>query len=422
MCSRPGHEGSVVVRAGWYGRLGQRRQRFKCTTAEGTHRFAEVLPRIVDAASAHVCPDCATTLEAWEGQPAPRLYGFAARDVAAALVMVAGGASYRETAEAIRIRAGRPLSATPGLTPAKGKGKKPRVLPAANRHPQLISDWVEVFAPMIWAAYAPTRWPARIAIDDMGFRHGSRPAAGRGDRAFSVLAAMGYRDDGRAYVAAIQAVPQSTAAAWEALLGSLEGRPAWVVGDGPHPLKAAAAGWPAGGDEPQVQTFRCEWHLARNITQALPTSIERDRDDPIHKLVPAAVRDLTGWQKLFKLISKRAADPTNYDGVINVLLRIRNIVANQAALDITGPRSSGAVEEFFRQLDSTIGDRASRLTNKTRTDALLKLIACQRNGWVDESDWAELIRENLAKTNGRARNQRSHTDSKSKPGLKAYPR
>ena len=372
--------------------------------------------------AAHVCPDCATTVEQWEGQPAPRLYGFAARDVAAALVMVAGGASYRETAEAIRVRAGRPLSTTPGLTPAKVKGKKAKVLPAANRHPQLVSDWVEVFAPMIWAAYAPTIWPAKVAIDDRGFRHGTRVGSPRGDRAFSVLASLGYDDAGRTYVAAIEAVAQSTTAAWKTHLGSLQGRPEWVVGDGGHPLKAAAAVWPADSQEPAVQTFRCEWHLARNITQALPTAVERDRDDPLHKLVPAAVRSLAGWQKLFNLISKRAADGTNYDGVINVLLRIREIVAAHEAIDVTGPRSSGAVEEFFRQLENTIGDRASRLTNKTRTDALLKLIACRRNGWVDESDWAELIRENLAKTNGRPRNQRSHTDSKSKPGLKAYPR
>ena len=88
------------------------------------HRFAEVLPRIVSGAEEHVCLDCATALEPWEGQPAPRLYGFTARDVAAALAMVAGGASYRETAEAIRIRAGRALSTEPGRSPSKVTGEQ----------------------------------------------------------------------------------------------------------------------------------------------------------------------------------------------------------------------------------------------------------------------------------------------------------
>src|SRR6266545_3997486 len=102
-----GHRGSVV-RAGWYGRAGQRRQRWLCRPVEGEpHRFAEVLPRIVASAAEHVCADCATQLEPWEGQPAPRLYGFAARDVAHALALVAGGASYRATAAAVRTAAGR---------------------------------------------------------------------------------------------------------------------------------------------------------------------------------------------------------------------------------------------------------------------------------------------------------------------------
>ncbi|HZJ04624.1 MAG TPA: hypothetical protein VFD59_04035, partial [Nocardioidaceae bacterium] len=100
-CPVPEHVRSVVVRDGWYGRTGQRRQRWRCTPVVGKpHRFAEMLPRIVSGAAEHVCPDCATSLEPWEGQPAPRLYGFTARDVAAALAMVAGGASYRQAAEA----------------------------------------------------------------------------------------------------------------------------------------------------------------------------------------------------------------------------------------------------------------------------------------------------------------------------------
>lgn len=60
----------MVVRAGWYGREGQRRQRWKCTTVEGdTHRFAEVLPRIVNGSAEHECQDGATSLEPREGGP-----------------------------------------------------------------------------------------------------------------------------------------------------------------------------------------------------------------------------------------------------------------------------------------------------------------------------------------------------------------
>jgi hypothetical protein len=429
-CPVPGHERSVVVRAGWYGREGQRRQRWKCTPVNGeAHRFAEVLPRIVTGSADHVCPDCATSLEPWEGQPAPRLYGFTARDVAAALAMVAGGSSYRQVAEAIRIRAGRPLSTAAGRTPSKRSGKG-KVLQPANRHPQLISDWVEVFAPILWAAYAPTVWPTSVAIDEMEFRF-SQTGKPRGDKAFSVLAAVGYDNSGRPYVAAIEAVGNADVQAWTTLLGSLEGRPGWVVGDGGVPLRAAANAWASSepsslefdlGEQRGLQTWRCEWHLARNISQALPTGITRDRTDRIHKLIPGVVQSLEGWQKLCHELSKRSRRDGSCHGAINVMLNIRPVVAAQDGIEPAGPRSTGAIEEFFRQLDNTIGDRASRMTNKTRTDALLKLIAARRNGWADETAWAELIRDHLATSHGRAPDQRRHVDSRSEPSLRPTPR
>lgn len=434
-CSVPGHEKSVVVRAGWYGREGQRRQRWKCTPPEGDpHRFAEVLPRIVAGSAEHVCPDCATSLEPWEGQPAPRLYGFTARDVAAALVMVAAGSSYRQAAETIRIRAGRPLSTTAGRTPSKRRGRKGKVLQPANRHPQLVSDWVEVFAPMIWAAYAPAAWPSAVAIDEMEFRF-SQAGKPRGDKAFSVIAAVGYDasqpSPGRPYVAAIEAVGNADTQAWTTLMTSLESRPGWVVGDGGVPLRAAAAAW--SGNEPNsvevdlgeqrgLQIWRCEWHLARNISQALPAETTRDRTDRIHKLVPAAVQSIEGWQKLCDVLTKRSRRDGSCHGALTAMLNLRPVVLAQDSIEPTGPRSTGAIEEFFRHLENTIGDRASRMTNKTRTDALLKLIAARRNGWADETAWAELIRDHLASSHGRAPDQRRNVDSRAEPSLRPTPR
>lgn len=435
----------MVVRLGWYGREGQRRQRWKCTAPEGTtHRFAEVLPRIVSGGGEHTCPDCATALEPWEGQPAPRSYGFTARDVAGALVMVAGGASYRHTAEAIRVRAGRPLDTTPRRSPARKKGRTGKVLAPANRHPQLVSDWVEVFAPIIWDAYAPTAWPFSVAIDECTFRY-SQTGKPRGDKAFSVLAAVGYDATSRPYVAAIEAVPSADVATWQRLLGSLQGCPGWVVGDGGAPLKAAAAIW-TGNHEPDAgvadrdasgdlavdlgedpaavpeRTWRCEWHLARQVISNLPTTVAQDRTDKIHTLVTDAVRSLAGWDKLLKELNKRSRTESGYSTAIRVLLNLRPVVAAQDGVEPLGPRSTGAVEEFFRQLANTIGDRTSPMTNKTRTDALLKLIAARRNGWENETAWAELIRAHLASSHGRAPDQRRHVDPRAKPTLRPSPR
>lgn len=415
-----------MVRDGWYGRTGQRRQRWRCTPVVGKpHRFAEMLPRIVSGAAEHVCPDCATSLEPWEGQPAPRLYGFTARDVAAALAMVAGGASYRQAAEAIRIRTGRALSTEPGRSPSKAKGKKGKVLQPANRHPQLISDWVEVFAPIIWSSYASTAWPAAVAIDEMEFRFG-RAGKPRGDKAFSVLAAMGYDDSQRPYVAAIEAVARADIQAWETLLGSLQGRPGWVVGDGGHPLRTAAALWSHIdvnlGEDPGFRTWRCEWHLTHNIRQALPKEITGDPTERINELIDPAVRSAAGWQKLCDELTKRSRHDGTCQGALNVMLNLRPVVLAQDGLEPHGPRSTGALEEFFRQLENTIGDRASRMTNKTRTDALLRLIAARRNGWLNETAWAELIRDHLARSQGRAPDQRRHVDSRSAPSLHPTPR
>src|SRR6266545_805 len=204
-----GHRGSVV-RAGWYGRAGQRRQRWLCRPVEGEpHRFAEVLPRIVASAAEHVCADCATQLEPWEGQPAPRLYGFAARDIAHALALVAGGATYRATAAAVRTAAGRELDTVPRRN-AKGRRQ-----PQANAHGGLVSDWVEVCAPLIWAAYAPAEWPRRLVLDSAEFRHGS-PGKARGEAAFSALAAMGYDPSGRSFVAAPAGSSSTAAPSWPA--------------------------------------------------------------------------------------------------------------------------------------------------------------------------------------------------------------
>lgn len=425
-CSVAGHETSVVVRDGWYGRAGQRRQRWRCTPADGKpHRFTEVLPRIVTGAGEHVCRDCATALEPWEGQPAPRLYGFTARDVAAALAMVAAGASYRATAEAIRIRAGRALSTKPGRTPSKVKGKKGKVLPAPNRHPQLISDWVEVFAPILWSAYAPAAWPAAVAIDSMELRFG-RAGKPRGDMAFAVLAAMGYDHAQRPYVAAIEAVSRADIPAWKALLGSLTERPGWVVGDGGHPLRTAAEVWTHAdvnlGEDPGFTTWRCEWHLANNIRQALPKQVTRDPHDRVNKLIEQAVRSATGWQQLCDELTTRAQRDEIGQGALNVMRNIRPVVVAQEQLQPRGPRSTGALEEFFRQLENTIGDRASRMTNKTRTDALLKLIAARRNGWLNEPAWAELIRDHLSRSHGRAPEQRRTVDKRQTPSLRPSPR
>lgn len=114
------------------------------------------------------------------------------------LTQVAVGASYRSTAAMVRDRAGRPLEKRPGVG-SNGKTK----LPPATQHGQLVSDWVDVFAPVIWSAYAPKAWPKAVVLDEDTFKH--RLGDGSSARAFYVLGFMARDDRGRSVVAAVAA-------------------------------------------------------------------------------------------------------------------------------------------------------------------------------------------------------------------------
>jgi len=400
-----------VVRAGWYGQPGHRRQRWWCRPESGQrHRFTEVLPRIVDTTSEHVCTECTTTLEPWEGQPAPRLYGFTAKQVARALVMVAEGVSYRATAAVIRREAGRELDT------AARTSKSGRVLAAPNKHGQLVSDWVDVFAPVIWTSYAPALWPSAVLLDEEVFRF-SRPDAPHGVQAFVVLAAVGYTKQGAPFVAAIEAAPRCTVPAWRAFLRSLDGTPKLIVADGGPARRAAESVWSVPGTRvPEIR--RCEWHLACNITQALPLEVQRDATDPIHHLIAAAQHSLAGWQGLRNEVDHRAAAGGYLSAAKVVSINDTLVRAQIANRRPQGPHSTGPLEQFLHYLDAAIGDRAARLTNRTRTDALLKLLAAQHNGWSNETAWAELIREHLVARRGRAPDQRQHTDPATESSLR----
>jgi len=58
------------------------------------------------------------------------------------------------------------------------------------------------------------------------------------------------------------------------------------------------------------------------------------------------------------------------------------------------------------------------MTNKTRTDRLLMLIAAERNGWTSERDWADIIRRHLHHRAGLATHQRQVTDPATSSSLR----
>jgi hypothetical protein len=211
--------GSRVRFDGYYGKPGQRRQLYRCVPANGDrpHRFVELLPR--EEAWRDACEACERPVRLHEGPRAARHYQFVARGIAEALVAMGAGATYGQAALVARERARR-LRADP-------ETGEPRV----TRHGQLVADWVEVFAPVVFEPPAPSAWPTAgsLLVDDLPFSVRD-PATGRFRIAFRVFCAAGF-EQGRVRLWRVEAFPDASQANWEAFLRALEGAPPRVVCD-----------------------------------------------------------------------------------------------------------------------------------------------------------------------------------------------
>jgi hypothetical protein len=185
-CPRADHAGSRVKLDGTYGRPGHRRQRYKCSPRGGKPRvFTELLRR--EEFWHGDCEHCERHLERREGPKAPRHYQFVARGIAEALAAVGAGDTYMQASRVARDRARRFR-----FDPETGEVRE-------SAHGQLVADWVELFAPVVFAPHRPTAWPAEgsLLLDHIPFRIRAEDASGRGipggTVAFDVFCAVGYR-------------------------------------------------------------------------------------------------------------------------------------------------------------------------------------------------------------------------------------
>lgn len=185
-CSNPDHVGSRVKLDGTYGKPGHRRQRYKCSPkARKPHVFIELLPR--EESWHGACESCERDIDRREGPKAARHYQFVARGIAEALQAVGAGDTYMQASRVARDRARRFRH-----DPETGEVRE-------SAHGQLVGDWVELFAPSVFAPYRPTCWPAHgsLLLDHIPFRVRAEDALGRGipggTVAFDVFCAVGYR-------------------------------------------------------------------------------------------------------------------------------------------------------------------------------------------------------------------------------------
>jgi hypothetical protein len=266
---------------GTCGRPGHRRQGYRCTPRGGrSHVFTELLPR--EESWHDSCELCERQLERREGPKAPRHYQFVARGVAEALHAVGSGSSYRRASWVARDRAHRFR-----FDPETGELRE-------SDHGQLVGDWVELFAPVVFEPYRPGAWPAEgsLLLDHLPFRVRALDAAGRripaGRVAFDVFCAVGYVA-GKPRLWRAEAFATAHPANWSAFLASLPGEPKRVVCDA-HVgmLQAISERWP------EAERHQCEWHLQHALDRLLAKQARRNPSPELDELRAAAEGALTG--------------------------------------------------------------------------------------------------------------------------------
>lgn len=366
----PQHPEGRVWRDGYYGREapGQfRRQRYKCVLPSGErHVFTEALPRRV--AKAHECDVCERPAPAQEGPRTPRRYQFTLWEVAHALTLVGAGISYRSASEAVRREIDRPA-------------RQPKDGRRYSTQPHLLEDWVEVFAPVVDAAFRELTWPEVIAVDEVPFHVTTGTTSGA--HHFSVLGALGYP---RGRVCLLRTAPDRSAAGWTDFFRSLAGRPERVVCDGSPALRVAIEmAWPP-PRTPRVWT--CHLHLVRQILEKLPLL------SPLGALVPGALQSLPAWRDF-------VVDASSYpEPRLHAWLEANQDLVVRQLTDPLHPLTTGGLEEKLTTLRGWLADRRGTFANQRRTDRLLMLMRLQLNGHANRRTYHRLLQEHARSRGG----------------------
>ena len=409
MCPRPGHAGSGVRFDGQYGKPGHRRQLYRCMPCNGdrAHRFTEVLPR--EEAWQDACEVCERPVGVHEGPHAARHYQFVARGIAGALAAVGAGATYGQAALVARERARR-VRADPDTGQLR-----------FTRHGQLVMDWVEVFAPVVFEPYRPTAWPAAgsLLLDDLPFSVRD-PATGRFRIAFKVFCAVGFENN-RPKLWRVQAFPEATQVNWETFLRGLEGAPSRVVCDNHSGLNAALR-----AAFPQAELYLCEWHL-RHALERLMAKIHtsepqhREAIDALRPRVEAAFTGPAFWMPFV-----RDADATEIARLSGWLESTGRIVEDQfrrrglrSLRPVDTPLSTSPMDGLIHPIRDALHPRRYGLKNQERTNRLLLLMQLHANRQDDQQAYTRNVRAWLEANGGRPRvDRRAVADRRDQPSLR----
>jgi hypothetical protein len=409
VCPRAEHVGSRVRFDGQYGKPGHRRQLYRCVPANGDrpHRFTEVLPR--EEAWQDACEACERPVLLHEGPHAARHYRFVARAIAETLVAVGAGSSYRQAALVARERARR--------LPADPETGELRM----TRHGQLVGDWVEVFAPVVFEPFRPVCWPqtGSLLLDDLPFSVRD-PETGRFRIAFRVFCATGF-EDGHPKLWRLEAFTTKSQADWERFLGALDGAPGRVVCDNDEGLTSAVR-----TRFPDAETYLCDWHLRHAVQRLMAKIIKNEPEHraAVERLLPRVEAAFTGpsfWEPFVR--DAHVADIPRLSSWLEGTGRIvadqfrRRGLRSQRPADM--PLTTSPMDGLTTPIRDALHPRRYGLKNRERTNRLLMLAQLHANRQADHIAYAKTIRTWLEANDGRPRrSRRAVTDPTGRPSLR----
>jgi len=349
----------------------------------------ETLPR--EESWRDACESCEHDVGLREGPRAARRYQFVARGIAEALMMVGAGSTYSEAGIVARQRARRMR-----VDAHSGEVR-------FSRHGSLVSDWVEVFAPVVFEPYRPRAWPesGSLLLDGLPFRVRD-PNTGRFRIAFRIFAAMGH-DAGRPKLCRVEAFTTKSQADWAALLGALPGGPERVVCDSDHGLTNAVE-----SRFPDAELYLCEWHL-RHAFERLMGKIRADEPEhreAIDELLADTEAAFTGpsfWapftERCHAAGIRRLSEWLNATGqIVEDQFKRRGPRSSRPA-DM--PLSTSPLDAFTNPIRAAISSRAYGLKNRERTNRMLMLMQLHANRQDDVNAYIRDIRKCLEVNHGR---------------------
>lgn len=390
------------------------------------------------------CAHCEELRGIHRGETAvARRHAWPTRLVVQGLDQLAAGASYADVGRWARRVTG--TTRTKKIEKRSGGKKTGRVrspASAASRNAwHIAADWVEAFAPVIWApldselrdraqvtqtaieaaraAGSPIEYPLVILVDDVPV-YGPDLDSGksRRDSGFFILA-VAETEWGRplvepgpatatAQLRLLRALPKSNTAAWRLVFDELGYTPDYVVADAGTGIAAAVA---AHFDPARTKFVPSVWHLARAVENAL-SGVRGAFTD-----TPAGKRPIAPITEHLRKLSRRDALATTtawsnwWDDLETILrhhrlpvdkVRVRRRNYEQALSDVIPelhrypalPISTGGLETLIsKHVHPILAMRRTAFANIERTNLLLDLVVARAHGAFDDhSRVIELIR------------------------------